>query len=233
MFDDEQDDFFGSDFQQSFNNDSADDFFFVVEDKNTNESSDENFEDNTLDSSFDGSSDNNSFYSTEETNTKVPKLRYKSVGILLAVVLVFLAVIVMGISNINVKKKSNSSSYNNTQNNVANNNTVTETQAPTQVQNQGSVTSSDNLVALGNDVKIDYSSSNLFATGVISNMTRYLRGNQVVYCIDINMTIGGSSTVIYYYCGYNVYSQLKIGDIVTVEYQQVSDKCFTVCTIKK
>ena len=93
---------------------------------------------------------------------------------------------------------------------------------------------SDNgMVTIPGSTSLDYSSNVTQAQGVVSSLTRYLQDGQVIYCVNLDISVGATTTPVHYYCGYNVYSQVSVGDILNVEYQQVSDNCFSVCTISK
>lgn len=92
---------------------------------------------------------------------------------------------------------------------------------------------SNGLVSIPDSTSLDYSSNVTQAQGVVSSLSRYLQDGQVVYCVNLDISIGTSTTPVHYYCGYNVYKQISVGDILNVEYQQVSDNCFSVCTISK
>ena len=105
----------------------------------------------------------------------------------------------------------------------------------TQSDNQGYSESqvSNGLVNIPDSTSLDYSSNTTQAQGVVSSLSRYLQDGQVIYCVNLDISIGTSTTPVHYYCGYNVYKQISVGDILNVEYQQVSDNCFSVCTISK
>ena len=97
-----------------------------------------------------------------------------------------------------------------------------------------SESSSDNgFVSIPDSTSLDYSSNVTQAQGVVSSLSRYLQDGQVIYCVNLDISIGTSTTPVHYYCGYNVYKQISVGEILNVEYQQVSDNCFSVCTISK
>lgn len=216
MFEDDygQDDFFtdtDSDFNQQDSNIGSADFFG---------SSDENISEENI---------------PEENNVN---FGYKTVGIIVALVLVILALIILGLSNIKLVKRNDSSvkqevqtTQETTESTVTSSSQSSESKSISTEDVQANKTTG--LINIPSDTHMDYSGKVTKSQGVVSSLSKYLQDGQVIYCIDLDITIGSNKNTVHYYCGYNVFKQVKVGDVVSVEYQQVSDTCFSVCTISK
>ena len=210
MFDDnetEQDDFFAemnSDFsQQDFEDSSAD--FFNTEDQFQTQDSPE-----------------------LPQRPKQTSLGYKTVGIIVALGLVILALVILGLSNIKLVKKTNQSQIQQEQ--QVQNTGYTNTESTVDSQQPAD---SKSLLTIPSNTYMDYSSKVVQSQGVVTSLSKYLQDGQVIYCIDLDITMGTSKNTVHYYCGYNVFKQVQVGDILNVEYQQVSETCYSVCTISK
>ena len=248
MFDgeNEQDDFFSewnSDFNQQDFDDSSADFF---NDDSFNSSMSSNIDSPQMSDSPDDFFNNEGGMSANiDSPPPVPQVKfgYKTVGLVVALFLVILALLILGLSNISLVKKTNKPQQQSTQQATRQEvssepqRTTERVQEPStteQVQVQERPTQNNSgLVPIPSNTHIDYSSEAVKSQGVVSNLSKYLQDGQVIYCVDIDISVGISKSTIHYYCGYNVFSQVNIGDVLTVEYQQVSDNCFSVCTITK
>lgn len=164
----------------------------------------------------------------EVASTSEPQVKfgYKTVGVVVAVVLIFLALFILGASKIKFIKNTSS----NIQATNQTTSTSKESNSSSQATPQKGVTS---LINIPPETDMDYSGSIIQAHGVVSKLSKYLQDGQVIYCINLDITIGSSTTTVHYYCGYNTFSQVQVGDILNVEYQQVSNTCYSVCTIYK
>ena len=164
---------------------------------------------------------------------------YKTVGVVVAVGLILIAFVILFLSKLDlVKKPADTSQSVQVQQEQQQLQQQQEIQQEPQVQQQETqvqeTQQSDNqFVSIPDSTSLDYSSSITQSQGVVSSLSRYLQDGQVIYCINLDISIGTSTTSVHYYCGYNVYKQISVGDILNVEYQQVSDNCFSVCTISK
>lgn len=206
----QQDDFGQQGFFDNPADFSNDDFFSNA---NINDDEDLFSDDNVFEQQEDFS--DSSVSNNDSTDVK---LGYKTVGIIVASVMIILALLISGLSKIKlVKPEKSQNDYEQTE----------------QVKKSDSKEVSSGFIEVPSSMYIDYSSDILSSKGVVSNMSRYLLDSQVIYCIDIDLTLGATTSVVHYYCGYNTYSQVEIGDVLNVDYQQVSDKCFSVCTISK
>ena len=222
-----------------FDNDNEQDDFF--------DESNSDFSQQDVNGSADFFNEDESFSQIEENpvqqNDSHASLGYKTVGIVVAIILAVLALVILGLSNIHLVKKTDSTpkiqqeQTNQTHQQQNQNTTVTkesnttEKDTPSNSTNQNS--SGISLTNVPSSTYIDYSGKVISSQGVVQSLSRYLQDGQVIYCIDLSITIGTTSTSVKYYCGYNVYKQIKVGDILTVDYQQVSNTCFSVCTISK
>lgn len=171
---------------------------------------------------------------TAQTETHA-SLSYKTVGVVVAIILAVLALIILGLSNIHLVKKEPVQQVKQVEQEQqpAQDKDIEPTQ-PQVTQDEPKVSTSGNtLVEVPDSTYIDYSVKTIQSQGVVQSLSRYLQDGQVIYCINLDITMGKTSTEVKYYCGYNVFKQVKVGDIVTVDYQQVSDTCFSVCTISK
>lgn len=164
---------------------------------------------------------------------------YKTVGVVVAVGLILIAFVILFLSKLDlVKKPADTSQSVQVQQEQQQLQQQQEIQQETQVQQQETQVqetqqSDSQFVSIPDSTSLDYSSSITQSQGVVSSLSRYLQDGQVIYCINLDISIGTSTTSVHYYCGYNVYKQISVGDILNVEYQQVSDNCFSVCTISK
>lgn len=221
MFDNknEQDDFFAetdSDFSQQDFQDSSADFFNTEEQFQTQDSPE------------------------LPQRPQQTSFGYKTVGIVVALGLVILALIVLGLSNIKLVKKTNENNQAQVQqeqqaSNTGSNTTVptsTESASNTESTNQQS-SSTTSLINIPSNTYMDYSNKAIQAQGVVTSLSKYLQDGQVIYCINLDITMGTATNTVHYYCGYNVFKQVEVGDILNVEYQQVSETCYSVCTISK
>lgn len=154
----------------------------------------------------------------QEVNLPPINMGYKTVGIVVAVILVAIALIIYSISNMSANKATQQTQQ-----------PVVEQQQEEEPQEQQSTGGTD-FKEVPEETNIDYSKDIISAQGTVSSMRRYLQDSQVIYCIDLNISMG---QIVHYYCGYDVFKQVKVGDVLKVQYQQVSDTCYSVCNISK
>lgn len=147
-------------------------------------------------------------------------LSFKTVGVLIAVALVVIAIVLLGVRRFSINKKTNVDT--NTSTNV-NEQPVADISQPI-----GGTT----LKEVPSDTVINYNGNVLENEGSIHNKVKYLLDGQVIYCLEISIGMQNTQSI-HYFCGYNVYDSVSIGDVVTVSYQQVSDTCYSVNTISK
>lgn len=153
--------------------------------------------------------------SDEEKPTK--SLGYGATAIILIACCVVLAIIVSFISNIGISDNKSTE-------------VVTTSQADTQSE---VVSSGSQLVEVPADTSVNYNTEILNSQGQVQNKTKFLYENQLIHCIEISMQLNGINTIVRYYCGYSAFSSVNIGDTISVQYQKVSDGCYSVVTITK
>lgn len=197
--------------------------------------------------SSDSSSDSNAGSKSQDFNKinilgRTFTLDYKTTGIIVASALVLIGFLMLIIGSIKVVKKDDTSNLQANRNQVEIQ-TQAQAEASTQTQSHSGVvqkqentyssSGTSSFVVIPDDMQINYNASIQTSQGTVSSLSRYLQNNQVVYCVEVNAVLGVSATSVKYYCGYNTYRQLNVGDSITVEYQQVSDTCFSVLTLRK
>ena len=176
----------------------------------------------------------------ENNNTKKFNLGLKQAGVIIAGGFILLALILYVISNINVSKKptnTNSTQTNQQQQQNTNQNNSSQTSNQNNANEEASTPKTNKsdvaLITVPKSTSVDYSGKIYEATGSVVNKTKYLCDNQLVYLIQVEIPFGSDTMTVNYFCGYNVYNNVATGDVVTVNYQQVSDTCFSVNTLVK
>lgn len=188
------------------------------------------FESNSSVDDFSDFGDNN--------NTKKFNLNLKQAGIIIAGGFIMLALLLYIVSNINVSKKPMTTTNNSNQINQSQQQQNVP-QSDSQVAQKEEVPISNtnksdvSLITVPNNTSVDYSGKIYEATGSVVKKTKYLCENQLVYLIQVEIPFGSDNMTVNYFCGYNVYNNVATGDVVTVNYQQVSDTCFSVNTLVK
>lgn len=163
------------------------------------------------DSSAVQSSENNSSDSQKAVQALF-NLSIKSACFVLAGILFIIFIILIVINSIKIQPKQQVQT------------TINKSSSTTQVTKNNGV----NLMEVPEGTNIDYNGAIYTATGTVSNKKAYLQGTQVVYCIDISLQVGASTQIVKHYCNYNVYNQIAVGTLLTVQYQQVSQTCLSV-----
>ena len=144
----------------------------------------------------------------------------KVIGLGLGVVCFVICICIVIFSSISVKPKTT--------------NQGTSSRASSQVTAQSSVLSGSYVITeITDNIKLDYSAQAQSATGMISRMYKVLQNNQVLYCVQIGVPIGGNNVDLTYYCNYGVFSNLNVGDILLVSYMEVSKGYYTITDIAK
>lgn len=147
---------------------------------------------------------------------------YKGAALVIGALFLGIAIFLYLLNSIKIDKKEPVA-----QTNVS----VQQTQQVT--KSASGVKDSLTLTALDDSVNIDYSGTIYDSTGIIQTKSKYLQGNQVIYCLDIAIAVGEESTIMKYYCSYAAWTSVAQGDIVDVKYQQVSGKCFSINEVVK
>lgn len=166
---------------------------------------------------------------------KKVNLGTKSVGLLIALLFVILALVFMFFDGVSIKKKPKPTP-------IPNQGTVTSspqtvTQAPTQGGQQGGTSSiasgSVTLIEIPVTTSLNYSGDILETSGTVLTKTKYVQAHQVLYCITIRVAVGSSVEDINYYCNFASYSAVKVGDLLVIKYQQVDDNYISVNEVLK
>lgn len=100
---------------------------------------------------------------------------------------------------------------------------------PTQAVNIGDVM----LQKVVEEDRLDYSQGEQSTTGVISNKECFLLNDQIIYCIDIDASLGTYKTTVRYYCTYNTYNAVSVGDALVVKYTQTTPNTYAVLSVSK
>lgn len=145
-------------------------------------------------------------HNVKSIGTKTLAFGVLGVGIVVALIILFF-------SRIDISKKEPPKAP------VTQNNTNTQTQAETNV----SLTE-----VTGVDSNQEYTVS-----GTIHDKVYYAANNQVLCGIKIKMEFGSESQIWTYYCAYNIYKQVKIGDTVQVTYSKPNDKFIMIHGVSK
>lgn len=160
------------------------------------------------------------YWENQESNSAVPesnipkapiKVGSKTVAIILACCFLVVALVLVVISNVGNKKPA---------------------QQPVQQQQQSN-TSGHSLIQIPNNIALDYSGKIYSTNASVRNKVKYKDGNQVVYCIELNANFGSTTEVWNYYCSYNAYCSVKIGDVVFVDYQTPQEGYVSIMSVSK
>ena len=147
-----------------------------------------------------------------------------------AAVLIVVALVLVFFANTGVKKKSTPAPQQTT---------AASTQTPTQQHTSaGSTTLSSKdgsvlLTKIPDSTALNYSGEVLQTTGTVGSKVRYLMDNQVVYCIELQISVGSVSQTVYFYCNYATYTSVSTGELVSIQYQQVQDNFISVNSVTK
>lgn len=152
-----------------------------------------------------------------------PKKEFKplstaGVAVLAFVVIFVVLLILIGISKVNVTKQTRPQ-------------TATQQVAVAQTQQVGIDTLS--LKSVPDSTIVDYSGEITSTTGIVVAKAKYLQGSQMVYAVIINAEILDTKQEFYYYCGFDVFNGVQVSDLVQVNYQKVSKKCFSINSVIK
>lgn len=142
------------------------------------------------------------------------------VALLSFVVLFVVLLLLIGISKIKVTKQSKPQ-------------TATQQVSVVQQQKQQTRVDTLSLKSVPESTVIDYSGEITSTTGIVVAKSKYLQGSHMVYAVIINAEILGNKQEFYYYCGFDAYNGVQVSDLVQVNYQKVSKKCFSVNSVTK
>lgn len=154
------------------------------------------------------------------TKKEFKPLSTAGVAILAFVVLFVVLLLLIGVSKVKVTKQSKPK-------------TSTQQVAVTQQQIQQAGVDGLTLKAVPDSTIVDYSGEVIQTTGIVVAKAKYLQDSQMVYAIIINAEILGTKQEFYYYCGFDVFNGVQTSDLVQVNYQKVSKKCFSISSVIK
>lgn len=178
----------------------------------------------------------------------------KTVALILAGILVVIALLFMGIDKIHIKKNTSSNSaqqqqqvqqqqpqqqqpqQQQPQQQPQQDSSSTQTQQQEQSQQSSNVANDVGrvvLVEIPSSTTMNYATDVLTANGTVVGKTKYVQGNQILYCVSITIAFADSSSTVNYYCNYASYNQVSKGDLVVVTYQQVEDSYISINSISK
>lgn len=140
-------------------------------------------------------------------------LGYKSVAVIIAVAFIILALFFGVIGSIRLKSKDTSSKS-------------SSTMVPSTVV---SSVDSVSLNIVGDSVAVDYGVGIVEVPGVIFSKSRYAYNGQLFHCLNIVMETGS----VQYFCSYNTYKSINVGDAVNVFYQQVSSATISIYDVSR
>lgn len=154
-----------------------------------------------------------------------PKKEFKplstaGVAVLAFVVIFVILLILIGISKVKITKQPRPQ-------------TATQQVAVAQQQTQQAGVDTLSLKSVPDSTIVDYSGEVTSTTGIVVAKAKYLQGSQMVYAVIINAEILGNKQEFYYYCGFDVYNGVQVSDLVQVNYQKVSKKCFSINSVIK
>lgn len=104
--------------------------------------------------------------------------------------------------------------------------------APATQNNTNTQTQTETNVSLTEVTNVD-SNQEYTVSGTIHDKVYYAANNQVLCGIKIKMEFGSESQIWTYYCAYNIYKQVKIGDTVQVTYSKPNDKFIMIHGVSK
>lgn len=167
----------------------------------------------------------------------------KTIAIIVAVVILGIALLLMGIDKFHITKKpaDTNTNTNTTTSTVqqqqqddasTQQSSNTQSEALDDSQNTGALNSAT-LVEIPDSASMTYSNDTLKANGKVTDKKKYVQGKQIVYCVEIIITVGSSSETVNYYCTSATFNQVGMGDILIVNYVQVDDSYISITNVEK
>lgn len=150
------------------------------------------------------------------------KLTSTHAGIALIILAVIVVLIIFGIHGLMSRPKTQR-----TQSQTQ----TTVTQKATSSKSNTSSVETLNLIVVGDDVPVDYTSMKLSSTGLVTNKQTFVVDNQLVYCLDISMTVGSGTRTIHHFCNRTIFTAIDTGTVVNITYQQVDENNIAVYDI--
>ena len=174
-------------------------------------------------------------------------MNYRKTGIIVLCVCIGLALVVFCVSKIHIGVKSNTGEEVKVTESPVNvelkdSRGKEETEPPSEtveptlepVQTEEPQQESSNNWQEVEESSLKYAKDTQSVSGTVTDKKIYNTGDsQLVYDVEVTSVLGNSEQVFNYYCTYNTYNELKLKDLVLVEYKQVGDKNFVVCSLSK
>lgn len=107
-----------------------------------------------------------------------------------------------------------------------------EAQKPSNGSSGGSSADSVVLNKIVAEDKLSYSGADQTTVGKVKAKNCYLQGTQIIYCIDIEATMGTAGQVMQYYCTYSTYESLGVGQALSVIYKQTTANTFAIMSVQ-
>lgn len=154
----------------------------------------------------------------------------KIIAIILAGVFLVLALILFIISAIRSKPNNSGSDNQSVQ---------LQTQQSTEVTSKNNNDNSNNkssdykMIEIPDSMNINYSGEVYDIEGTVLEKKRFKIGSQLMYDIKIHIVLGSDSETWNYYCGYNAYKGVSIGDNVVVSYQVPQEGYISINSVSK
>lgn len=153
-------------------------------------------------------------YQRQESQKKEFNFSGKVIGVGIGVLCFLLCVIVTLFDSINIKPKQS----------------INTVQSASSALPDGSYI----LTEIPSSIRLDYSGVVYESPASIVKTSKVLQNNQILYNVQFMVyTNSGETLNLSYYCTYDVYSSLKVGDALNVRYQKVSDGYFSIVGITR
>lgn len=181
-------------------------------------------------------------------------MNYKKTACVVLGVCVVLALVIFGLSKIHITKKDTGANVETTeapvdvkvddskQKGVATEapteEPTTVTESPAEVTEEPTTEPTQSTESNGwqevNEDSLKYAKDVQSVSGTVTDKKIYNTGDsQFVYDVEITSTLGNTEQLFHYYCTYNTFNELKEKDLVLVEYRQVGENNFVVCSLSK
>ena len=149
---------------------------------------------------------------TTKEEVAVSDKRLKKLGVIIACILLFIALVIFRLA-------------------LMDDTPVQETTQTTASSTSQAVTNDLTLKKVTNESALNTSVEIKEAQGRIVDKEIYLYGNQLVYSVSIQMYYNGNSVSLKYFCSYTGYSNVGVGDTVTVSFKQITESSYSIVSL--
>lgn len=178
-------------------------------------------------------------------------MNYKKTAFVVLGVCIVLALLIFGLSKVHITKKDTGAKVevtkapvevevDNTETPKVATETPTEEPTASPEQSTAVTTTEKPETIINNDWQevnedsLKYAKDTQSVSGTVTAKKVYNTGDsQIVYDVEITSTLGNTEQLFHYYCTYNTFNDLKEKDLVLVEYKQVGENNFVVCSLSK